>query len=376
MSADIGATHSKVLDIIDGKRKAPFLSYALRVCSLLYGSAVAFRHLAYRLGVCKTHKIAAFVVSVGNIACGGTGKTPFVRFITKSLSPGCKIAILSRGYRSPSEHLPHPVLITGEHGPLLSAAVCGDEPYLLASTLPGVAVWVGKHRHEAARRSAQKGTDVVILDDGMQYRKLARDIEIVIVDGQDILAGGRLLPAGRLRDFPHRLRSADLIVVNHAQEDISLSAYQQQLSPFTQAPLITVCMRPVVQDEFMKRAVQGGELIEGRPVGVFCALGRPDRFVAAVRNFPAQVVAVLTAPDHSSHAEASLQNFALLCRKKGAEALVCSAKDAVKLPPRLALDLPLVILDAEMEILQGQDTWNAMLDRIKTQIELRKRSYA
>ncbi len=357
---------SIVMDVIDGKKKAPFFSQVLRACSLLYGSAVAFRHFAYRLGVCKTHKAGVLVVSVGNIACGGTGKTPFVRFIAKSLLPGSQVAILSRGYRSASEHLAHPILITGENGPLFAAAVCGDEPYLLASSLPGAAVWVGKHRHKAARRAAENGTDVIILDDGMQYRKLARDIEIVIVDGQDMLAGGRLLPSGRLRDFPYRLRSADLVVVNHADENIPFSVYQQQLRSLTEAPFITVRMRSIAQT---------GELIRGRPVGVFCALGRPDRFVAAVGNFPSQVMDVLTAPDHSSFPEAALQNFALACRKKGAEALVCSAKDAVKLPPQLRLDLPLVILDAEMEILQGHDTWKAMLDRIKTQSVSMKGNY-
>jgi tetraacyldisaccharide 4'-kinase len=217
-------------------------------------------------------------------------------------------------------------------------------------------VWVGKHRHEAARRAAKQGTDIVILDDGMQYRKLARDVEIVIVDGQDLLAGGRLVPAGRLRDFPSRLGKADFIIVNHAEEELPLSAYQQQLSPFTHAPAATVRTRPVLKS---------GESIAGRRVGVFCALGRPERFIAAIRAMPCDIVAAFAAPDHTAISEDALRNFTEQCLKKGAESLVCSAKDAVKLPQGLPLALPLAVMDAEMEILQGHEAWNAMLARIK-----------
>lgn len=347
---------TKVLDIIDGKKKAPLLFPLLRACSFAYGSGVALRHLAYRLGVCKSHQVASFVVSVGNIACGGTGKTPFVRFLAKALRDSNKVAILSRGYRSPSEHARHPLLISGGDGPLLSAEVCGDEPFLLASSLSGVSIWVGKHRHEAARRASEQGADIVILDDGMQYRKLSRDVEIAIVDGQDLLAGGRLLPAGRLRDFPGRLKSADLIVVNHAEKETPLSVYEETLRAFTQAPLITVRSRPVAKPS---------ESIAGRRVGVFCALGRPDRFFDAIREVVSDVVGAMAAPDHMSISEEDLGNFAAHCRKKGAEALVCSAKDAVKMPQAMNLDLPFIVVDAEIELLQGHDAWHALLERIQ-----------
>ncbi len=344
-----------LLAIIDGRKKAPLLTPVLRACSLLYGSAIALRHAAYHLGISKSYRAPSFVVSVGNIACGGTGKTPFVRFLAKALSPASKIAILSRGYRSPSEHVHAPLLISGKEGPLLSADVCGDEPYLLASSLPGVSVWVGKRRLEAARMASEQGSEVVILDDGMQYRKLKRDLEIVLLDGSDLLAGGRLLPAGRLRELPRRLCSADLIVITHADEKIPPSAYQEKIRRFTEAPLITVRTRSVVD----------GAPIAGRRVGLFCALGRPDHFVASIKQSASEVVAVLTERDHANFSEESLKNFSEECRKKGAEALVCTTKDAVKIPAHLALSLPLAVADAEIELLQGQEVWQALLDRIQ-----------
>jgi len=344
-----------VLAIIDGKKKAPVLKPLLRACSFLFGSALAVRHAAYHLGICKSQQVPAFVISVGNIACGGTGKTPFVRFLAQALAASSKVAILSRGYRSLSECARHPLLITGENGPLFSADVCGDEPYLLASSLPGVSVWVGKRRLEAARLASSQGSEVIILDDGMQYRKLKRDLEIVLVDGGDILAGGRLLPSGRLREFPSRLKPADLIVVNHADEKIPLSAYQEQLHRFTTAPLITVRTHSVIK----------GVSIAGQRVGLFCALGRPDRFIASIKETAAELVATLLGSDHSSFSEETLQIFAEECRKKGAKALVCSAKDAVKLPPQLTLNLPLAIADSKIELLDGQEAWQALQRRIQ-----------
>lgn len=353
----------KVLDVIDGKRKATFLFPFLRLCSFFYGSGVALRHLAYHLGICKTQRANTFVISVGNIACGGTGKTPFVRFLTQALTKTCKTAILSRGYRSSLEHLKQPCLISDDQGPIVPATVCGDEPYFLAASLPGVKVWVGKHRYKAAKQAAQQKVDVAILDDGMQYKKLERDIEIAILDGQDILAGGKLLPSGRLRDFPFRLRSADLIVINHAEETVPLAAYQEKLRSYSRAPFISVRMRNLMRS---------GIDIRGQKVGVFCALGRPERFVQAIENYPAHVVATLFAPDHRNFQDEALRAFARECQQKGAMALVCSSKDAVKLGADLDLELPLVIVDGEMEILQGHETWKTFLESITSMIKQRK----
>ncbi len=345
-----------VLDIIDGKKRAPLFSLLLRLCSLFYASAIVFYHLAFRLKVCKTYRAETLVVSVGNIACGGTGKTPFVRFLAKALSKECKVAILSRGYRSSSEHLPQPLLITGKERPLPPVTVCGDEPYLLASSLPDVDIWVGKHRHEAARLAAAQGRDIVILDDGMQYRKLHRDSEIVILDGRDILGSHRMLPFGRLRDFPRRLIAADLIVINHVEENGSLHLYEEKLRKFTRAPLVAMRMRSIIQK---------GESIAGQAVGVFCALGRPEHFFRAVEQFPCHIVARKILRDHDALTEKDVRAFAALSLQKGAQALVCSAKDAVKLSSSLHVDLPLVVLDVEVEILKSHLYWDAWLASLK-----------
>jgi tetraacyldisaccharide 4'-kinase len=345
-----------VLDLVDGKRRAPLLSPLLHVSSFLYASGVALRHGAYRLKILPTRRVPSLVISIGNIACGGTGKTPFVRRLAQELAVTRKVAILSRGYRSSFEHCASSVLISGENRPLFPAALCGDEPYLLASSLPQVDVWVGKHRVGAARLAAEQGAEVVILDDGMQYRKLERDCEIVILDGEDLFAGGRFIPAGRLREFPYRLKGADLVVINHARADIPLAHYQEKLRVFTDAPLITVRTRS---------SVQKGSSIANRRVGVFCALGRPQRFFRSVQEFPAEIVATLTTSDHTRFSDEELRRFATQCREKKAEALVCTAKDAVKLDSLHFLDLPLVVLDAEMDILEGDAAWQNLLNRLQ-----------
>src|SRR5579885_3681888 len=152
---------AKILDIVDGKKKAPLLFPLLRACSVAYGSGVALRHFAYGIGLFKTHSANAFVVSVGNIACGGTGKTPFVKFLAQALKDSHRIAILSRGYRSSVEHQHEPLLVTNE-----SAEVCGDEPHILASSVPDAMVFAGKYRLKAAKQAQERGASIIILDDG------------------------------------------------------------------------------------------------------------------------------------------------------------------------------------------------------------------
>jgi tetraacyldisaccharide 4'-kinase len=331
-----------VLDIMDGKR--PGRSF-LKGLSYLYRTAVALRNFAYDQRLVKTSKAAVPVVSIGNIVAGGTGKTPLVRFLSEALAPEMRVAILSRGYRSEIEKSNTVMKVTPEE----SAKKCGDEPFWLSQAVPQAAVWVGKNRSLSAELAVEAGAQVIVLDDGMQYRKLQRDFEIIVMDGDDLFGKGFFLPRGMLRDTPSRLKNADLIVVNQAKNH---QQAKETVAKYTEAPVVFVRMKSNAD-------------FKGKKVGVFCAIGRPGRFMQAVRSCGGDVVATCFKADHDPFSPEELNNFA---KRSGAELLVCTEKDLVKLPSDLQCGLPIYALEGEMEVVGGKDHWNAMIENIKLKV--------
>jgi len=185
------------------------VSALLYPLSLIFGAVTAARRAAYRAGIFPSARLPVPVIVVGNIAVGGTGKTPLVLWLAQFLrGRGRTPGIVSRGYGG-NEGAPRRVV------PDSDPIVCGDEPVLLARR-SGAEVWVGADRAAAARAllAAQPGCDVVVSDDGLQHYALARDIEISVVDAERGFGNGWLLPAGPLREPPSRLADVDAVVLN------------------------------------------------------------------------------------------------------------------------------------------------------------------
>jgi tetraacyldisaccharide 4'-kinase len=157
------------------------------------------------------------VISIGNLSAGGTGKTPLVAWIARHLqAAGLAPAVVSRGYGGKAG--PGPLVVSTGQGPRVNARTCGDEPHLLARSLKGVIVIVGADRIEGARCAASAGAGVVLLDDGFQHRRLARDLDIVVLDSRAPFGDGHLLPRGLLREPPASLARAQLVVLTRVRE--------------------------------------------------------------------------------------------------------------------------------------------------------------
>ena len=256
-----------VLEIMEGRRRGKAV---LRTLSYLYRAGVALRNRFYDAGLLKARDAGLPVISIGNISAGGTGKTPFVKLLAEELSKKFQVAILSRGYHSTSEKTEQVFQVTSE----TDVAFCGDEPYWLARCLPQVQVWVGKSRLEAARRAKENGAQLILLDDGMQHRQLKRNMEIVLVDGEDPFGNGFFLPRGLLRDSPLRLNKAHfLIVIKPTRIGI-----KKELTSLTKAPLILAERRTEVS-------------LIGKKVAVFCAIAKPQKFLQSVRDAGGDIVA-------------------------------------------------------------------------------------
>lgn len=332
-----------VLDMMEGKRPGRFF---LQLLSYLFQLGVFLRHHAYKVGLFKSFKSEIPVISVGNIVAGGTGKTPLVRLLAEALEGSGKIAILSRGYRSKIEHSREVVKIAATE----KAVRCGDEPLWLAQQLPQADVWVGKDRVRSAELAQQAGAELLILDDGMQYRKLQREWEIVVMDSSDLFGKGYFLPRGLLRESPQRLAAADLIVVNQAKKSRSVL---EALAPYTKAPVVFMEMKSHVD-------------LSGKKVGVFCALGQPQRFLHTVQASGAQVMSTFFKTDHEPFTVTEIEAFAL---RSQADLLVCTEKDQVKFAPDFACTLPILPLPGVLEIVEGQAHWDKLIEKIKHKVK-------
>jgi tetraacyldisaccharide 4'-kinase len=340
----------RFIDLIEGKKKDPLLQGICLGISQLFRAAVAIRNFSYSFGLLSNKSASVPVISVGNISVGGTGKTPFVQFLCKQLSH-YRLGVLSRGYRSQSEHLARPLQVNLSTG---DASLFGDEPYWLASTLPHAQIFVGKNRIHAAQMAAHQKAQVIILDDGMQYRQLKRDIEIVLVHASDPLGKGFFLPRGWLRDSPKRLNNADYIVVNGVRDEEHLQEIKKALSKYYTGSLIGVAYKPQHgQEQFNQKAA------------AFCAIAHPERFLQSLQGCKAQIVDSLIGMDHQPFSRGQLELFSKAAKAKGANYLICTEKDAIKLPANLGLEIPVKILKMEMIVTAGKSCWQELLHRIE-----------
>jgi tetraacyldisaccharide 4'-kinase len=326
----------KIIDIMEGKRRGKSILHAL---SYLYRGGVALRNFAYDHQWLKSSPAPLPIISVGNIVAGGTGKTPFVKFLAEQLFEIGPVAILSRGYRSLAEKRGQNVRVDGA----TDVRMCGDEPYWLAKELPQALVWVGKNRLVSAVQAKITGATCALLDDGMQHRQLQRDFEIVLMNGDDLWGKGFFLPRGFLRDSPHRLKDADLIAVMGEGPHL-----EEELRKWTDAPVVYFQRKTNMK-------------LVGKKVAVFCAIASPERFLQTVRLAGGDVVKVHFKSDHDTFSAHEVQTLA-----RGADLAVCTEKDFVKLPADVSL--PVAPLPCYLEITGNLAAWDEMIKKIQQRV--------
>jgi tetraacyldisaccharide 4'-kinase len=357
-------------DIICGRQRgirAAFIKVVLLIFSWFYQFAVYGRNWLYDRGWMRCYvPPVPLVISVGNIVAGGTGKTPVTLLLASALENRFKFAILSRGYRSKVATLETPIVLCEGHGPLFPASYCGDEPYLFAQRLPKAIIIVGSNRRKASMLAAKAGAQVILLDDGMQHRRLARDFDVVVVDAGDLFGQGYFLPRGFLRERVDSLKRADLIIVNHIPNAEKLSTIETQLRKFTSAPLVGTQNCVVAIRDLAGQVV---ETFADRSVGMFCAIARPEYFRQTIEQEGFQIVAEYILPDHASIYEKSLEQFSRLSSQKGAQGLICTEKDRVKLRNQLNVSLPIFWVQLELHIVTGHEEWKNFLQRAEAKIK-------
>lgn len=345
---------------------AVIVRFIFRIASFFFGVGVWLRNWAFDQGwMCRFFPPVPLVISIGNITAGGTGKTPMTLMMAKEFYNGFAIAILTRGYLSKAEHLPKPTCLSNGKGPLHPASLCGDEPLLLAQNLPNASIYVGKNRQASSMIAAQGGAQLILLDDGMQYRQLARDIDIVMLDNNDLFGNGHFLPRGFLRESPKALKRAHLIVINHVENETQLLSATEKIAPYTQAPVVGTALQSVAAWYFSGEKI---DTLEGKRIAIFCGIAHPKYFKNSIEKEGGTIVAETYARDHESFKISALEAFALQAQKMNADFLLCTEKDRVKLSAPMKLSLPLAWLQVELKVVAGTTTWNKFIQKAKRDI--------
>lgn len=321
---------------------------ALWVGGAAFAVGAGLRRAGYDAGLLPVHRVPVPVLSVGNLAVGGTGKTPFTLLVLARLAAlGHRPVVVSRGYRAASG--PRPLVLT----PSSTAAEAGDEPVLLARR--GATVVVDPDRVRGAARAAELGASVVVLDDGFSHRRLARDLDVVLLDAARPF--GRLLPAGPLREPPAALARAHLVVLNQGAAS----------TPPPAPPLPCPAVRVRVVPEGVGPAAgpwASPEALRGVQVALLSAIARPRRLAESVTALGATVVHMDAHPDHAPLVDAAVQAFVAAARAAGAARLLTTEKDATRLSPEALAQLE--ILRVGHQVLEGEDHLSAALARLGT----------
>jgi len=324
-------------------RIPPPLAPAVYVPGLIYEALVRARARLYSASLLPQRKLPAPVISIGNITMGGTGKTPLVIHVARLLTNlGCSPAILTRGYgRSGSrESL---ILRPGEAVPS-PAETLGDEPALIRRHLPLSWLGVSKDRFEAGAALARLETKLAfLLDDGFQHRKLYRDLDIVVIDGSQPLTSNRLFPRGTLREPVEALRRGGAIVINNSS-DGAAGPVETEVRNLNTLAEIFHCRQTIgalVPFAAWEQGAADGLPRLPRSACLAAALGNPDRFLRDVRDLGIEVRGTRFYRDHHALSVKDWQDCIAGARGQGADVLIITEKDAVKIsrPP----DFPLMV---------------------------------
>lgn len=349
----------------------------LRVASLLYELGVRTKLTLYSCGVFSQHKLSAVVISLGNITVGGTGKTPTAQKIARMIKDlGYNVVILNRGYRA---HWDGDIGVVSDGKKIfMTAFEAGDEAYLLAKTLPGIPVVIGKDRAITGEYVVSElNAEVVILDDAYQHWQLARNLDIVLIDTLNIFGNGFLLPRGTLREPLSHLDRAQIFLLT--KTDQSSQGVRDKIKETLRdnnpkAIIVESNHKPQYFLEIADwyKGLKGNSMtldtFQGVKVMAFSAIGNPASFEQTLAALGVDLVETIRYPDHHEYGMVEMQYVLERAVRENVQALVTTDKDAVKIPTEFIYfdrEMPLYVLCIEVQINEDEAFNNAIIETIK-----------
>jgi tetraacyldisaccharide 4'-kinase len=343
------------LRIISGQRqdwRARLLKPCLRVFSLPYRLIIEVRNRMFDWRLRSEYRPAVPVISLGNLTTGGTGKTPFVAYLAQWFqSQGLQVALLSRGYRA----------LPGE---------VNDEKRLLDRLCPGIPHYQNPNRCASAAQAVTDGAQLLILDDGFQHRKLARDLDIVLIDVVCPWGYGALLPRGLLREPKSSLRRADFVMLTRTD----------QCSPAALENLTDEIVRMFPRDRIayavfrpqglvnVSGETQSLESVAGKKVWAFCAIGNPEGFRQTLETAGFCVTGMQVFPDHHHYSSGELQDVGLQAAAASADLILTTGKDLVKISEQKFCEIPVWAVEIGAEITEGREDFERILQSVVNEV--------
>ena len=354
------------------KPDTPLVTAGLSVLSAGYRIALATRESAYRLRLLGTGRLGCPVVSVGNVTVGGSGKTPMVEQVARCLRElGALPAVVSRGYGRDTRGIR---VVADREGMRLSPRAAGDEPVLLADHLQGIPVVVGENRFEAGQVALREcGATAIVLDDGYQHRTLRKDLEILVVNGRAPWGNRRLFPRGMLREPLSALGRADLFVVTNPPTAADIEAATDTIRRHnTRAPILVARYQVVGVLAMPDGRELPPETLSGRRLLAFAGLGSPRGFEDTLSAAGVDVAALMEYPDHHWFAEREIEELARHAGLVGAEGLITTEKDWVRLKGLRLPEVYLSVLRVELQLDTGREQLLQVLGRTLTGAGVRR----
>lgn len=362
--------------IHDEDVQGPFnqlIIFVLYLASLIYKGLVNLRLLGYELGFSGKERLKCFVISLGNITVGGTGKTPTAQRLAKEIRDmGYRVVILNRGYRA--KFYGEVGIVSDGKNLNMDPAEAGDEAYMLAKHLPNVPVLIGARRAVTGQYAIENfGAEVVILDDGYQHWQVIRDLDILLVDAVSVFGNGHLLPRGTLRESMSHISRADVCLmtkVDQAREG-SRELIRKTVRKYNPTAQIVEsihqprCLIPLAEwSTNLSGTGISVDTISGRRVMAVSAIGNPASFERTLRDLGAEIISSLRYPDHHDYTVIEMEDILRQADSFAAEMIIVTEKDAVKIPDEVAREqwnIPIFVISVEVTFQVGAEEFVKLL---------------
>lgn len=343
-------------ELISGKRSGVIGNlgrFLLRLACPFYGLAIWLRNLGYHLGILKVRKAALPVISVGNITTGGTGKTPFVAWVCRWFrEQESRVCIVSRGYGAQS----------GQQN---------DEALVLEQLCPDVPLLQDADRYRGAETARiELASQLIVLDDGFQHRRIARELDIVLIDACNPFGYGHLLPRGLMREPVTAIRRAQVLVITRIDQ-VDTSQIDTLVETLRRThPSAPICLARFPAQKLIasNNSTEPIDTITGKKVAAFCGIGNPAAFESSLRNLGCELVGIMTFPDHHLYSRLDVERLASWTKQCKPDWFVTTQKDLVKLQTTSIGGTPLWAVEIGTEIVQGERELTDQLRKVLVHI--------
>ena len=371
----------KIESIMTGNRKAGLISIEslLFMLSLIYCGVVKTRETFYRKGVLRSKKLPCFVISIGNLTVGGTGKTPMTIYVAELVKRmGYKVVVISRGYKGLAEKTGG--IVSDGKTIFMKADKAGDEPFMIADRLKNIPVVVGKNRFNAGMMAFNSfKPDVIVLDDAYQHLQLERDINLVLLDNSCPFGNHHLLPRGTLRESLSSLARGDAFVLTRSD---TAKKPENKISSVIKSYAGSKPVFKAIHKPYIYKVIKGGtflsqiteessykhsfEFLQGRRVFVFSGIARNKDFYNTVRGFKCKVTCFSEFADHYRYTDRDLNTILQSAKKSKADFVITTEKDYARIANKIAWPINLVVVGIKISFGNYDNEFNLFIkNRLK-----------